>query len=288
MKLLKMVILSSCLGVAISANAASKTNGALTLDIREDNGAIETVTFGGTDWFNPGTPVSDWGFDIGGINFTTMNTSGSGLSATVVDLGTSIRSTSSFSSIAGDFNIIRDYSLVSGFDAFTVSTQFVNTGSTTLDLRTFDTFDPDPGTNLGSGPRTFMDVATIDGFDVALSSITAPTSLATALWGNYDVTASGEPFEIDSSSDLSGVFASPFDANGAFTDRGMHTASAFTLEIGESAAFSYTMGFGTDYADATSALSLGPVTSPVPEPQTYAMFLAGLGLLSFASRKKQA
>jgi HSP20 family molecular chaperone IbpA len=41
------------------AHSATLTNGVLTVDIRQDNGAIETVSFGGSDYFNPGTPVSD-------------------------------------------------------------------------------------------------------------------------------------------------------------------------------------------------------------------------------------
>ena len=56
------------------------------------------------------------------------------------------------------------------------------------------------------------------------------------------------------------------------------------------AAYSVTLAFGVvdvnDY-NVTSALWFDNV-AVVPEPETYAMFLAGLGLMGFASRRKQA
>ena len=41
------------------------SNGSLTVDIRSDNGAIDAVTFGGYDFYNPGSPVSDFGVQFG-------------------------------------------------------------------------------------------------------------------------------------------------------------------------------------------------------------------------------
>jgi hypothetical protein len=39
--------------------------------------------------------------------------------------------------------------------------------------------------------------------------------------------------------------------------------------------------------DWTSAYGAPPVTAPIPEPETYAMLLAGLGLLGFVARRRQ-
>ena len=47
---------------------------------------------------------------------------------------------------------------------------------------------------------------------------------------------------------------------------------------------------GVGYANATG---MGPygitaqLTSPIPEPETYAMLLAGLGLMGFVARRRQ-
>lgn len=45
-------------------------------------------------------------------------------------------------------------------------------------------------------------------------------------------------------------------------------------------------GTGEYYATISPSVTLGSVAA-VPEPQTYAMFLAGLGILGFASRAKK-
>lgn len=73
-------------------------------------------------------------------------------------------------------------------------------------------------------------------------------------------------------------------------------ARANAAGIGFNAAFSHDLTAGNNYHLASSSLSAletgsytttinGPVAA-VPEPETYAMFLAGLGLLGFATRRK--
>ncbi len=73
---------------------------------------------------------------------------------------------------------------------------------------------------------------------------------------------------------IQGSDANPFNSgtlNGFFFDANI--ASQFTA-------------FGTD--GTVLATSVGASVAAVPEPETYAMFLAGLGLLGFASRRKKA
>jgi hypothetical protein len=51
----------------------------------------------------------------------------------------------------------------------------------------------------------------------------------------------------------------------------------------------YQINFGVSQLDNlafTSTTWNGPYVSPVPEPETYAMLLAGLGVVSFAARRK--
>jgi hypothetical protein len=45
---------------------------------------------------------------------------------------------------------------------------------------------------------------------------------------------------------------------------------------------------GNDYTDSTRfTATIASVTAPVPEPETYAMMLAGLGLLGVAARRRK-
>jgi hypothetical protein len=42
-----------------------------------------------------------------------------------------------------------------------------------------------------------------------------------------------------------------------------------------------------DVGDSTRFTAQGNVISPVPEPETYAMMLAGIGMLSAAARRRK-
>jgi hypothetical protein len=81
--------------------------------------------------------------------------------------------------------------------------------------------------------------------------------------------------------DLSSITGA--DNNSSFAFR---VVSAFAPSTSQYAASSTTYATtGTwrfDYVTVS-----GTATAPVPEPETYAMFLAGLGLMGFASRRKQ-
>ena len=57
--------LAATLLAASSVNAAVMTNGSLVVDITNSNGAIDAVVFQGNDFYNPGSPVSDFGLQIG-------------------------------------------------------------------------------------------------------------------------------------------------------------------------------------------------------------------------------
>ena len=56
---LAVAVLGLAAGVAAQARAGIVlNNGQLSVDIRTDNGAIDTVLFGGTDFYNPGISVT--------------------------------------------------------------------------------------------------------------------------------------------------------------------------------------------------------------------------------------
>jgi hypothetical protein len=73
----------------------------------------------------------------------------------------------------------------------------------------------------------------------------------------------------------SGNVVSGREGNGTFLLPGTFTSIAFTLDSTASAEFA---GFTVGQA--------GELTAPVPEPETYALFAAGLGVLAFMRRRR--
>jgi hypothetical protein len=94
---------------------------------------------------------------------------------------------------------------------------------------------------------------------------------------NFSITISAQNLSIDDTlSTLNGVYGTTF-GNSTYVFYGVSNqgASPFVLNL-----------YGTAYA---GALYSGEVTvSAVPEPETYGMLLAGLGLAGFAARRKGA
>lgn len=70
-------------------------------------------------------------------------------------------------------------------------------------------------------------------------------------------------------------------------DRVQPGESSFVLQVRTNTT-SYTTGFmGIIDGSAATAVAFAP-TAPIPEPQTYAMMLAGLGLMGFMIRRRRA
>ena len=78
-----------------------------------------------------------------------------------------------------------------------------------------------------------------------------------------------------------GLFDSANTSLGAFTvNSGAHTVS---LAAGD---YYYTV-FGASSTGGAYSIASAIVATPVPEPETYAMLLAGLGALGFLARRRQ-
>ena len=236
------------------------TNDSLTVDIRENNGAIDTVFFGGSDFFNPGSPISDFGLQNGTDTSTFVLNTTTGVNqqpVSVTSSDDSIIVTGTYAEGGADVDFTRTYSLVEGLNVLKVETEFVNNGSD-LTLNYFDTFDPDQGIDQGTGFGTFNDVLPLPiGLGPATVGQATESNGLTVAIGSLDAeitVASGSPFNIGDGFTLNDFFASPFDGDGTFDDQGTHIGIQLELEAGESESFEYFQAYGETIEEAQEQL----------------------------------
>ncbi len=125
--------------------------------------------------------------------------------------------------------------------------------------------------------RTVVDGTVVPGFDM-------PAPAATLTPGAVNIIAGGPLW-----SPLQNTLGNCYDVGCGYTGwinsrYTIATAGSYRLEFG------VTNWDDTDYNSglAFDGVTVGGVPLPVPEPGTYAMLLAGLGLLGVAARRKQA
>ena len=255
-----------------AANALSISNGSLSVDIGS-NGAIDTLSFGGSDFYNPGTPVSNFGFQLGTDTSTFRSNTTTGSIGTPVSVSNTPGSVSVVGSYMG-IGFTRSYSLVDGLNVLRITTDFTNTSGTSKLLSYFDTFDPDQGYDKGNSYRTTNDVfsLTTGAGDATVGQATETGSLSVVMGSLFSGTtvASGNPFAIRSGSALNNFFSSPFDGNGSFADSGLHIGVRSEIAAGGTFSFSYDQGYGTSSTAAKEAfIAANPGGSEdVPEPMT--------------------
>lgn len=261
--------------LANQTKADNLNNGILNITLRDDNGAIDDVVFDGINFFQPGTPVSNFGFqnNTSTVTFEINDTNG-GTDIAVNDLGTTFTGTYTGGGTNLDFQ--RSYSLVPGQNVLQVTTDITNTG---LDVTFsyFDTFDPDQGQTITGNLNTFNDVFNLSTGRVGQARIEGPGANDdyTVLVGSYDARATiaaGGPFQINDGPTLNGFFAAPVDGNDVFSDNGIHIGLRDFLGAGQTTSFTYYLSLGIDPASAQAGFTA------VPEPSTYAL----LGLAAFA------
>jgi hypothetical protein len=288
---------------AKSVQAAIITNGSLEVTIRDDNGAIDAIIFDQntifrSDFFNPGAPVSDFGFQNGTDESTFVRNTTTGLNQQPVNVvleDESVIVTGTYMGGGANVNFTRTYSLVSELNALLVRTDFVNNGSE-IALRYFDTFDPDQGIDRGNGFGTFNDVFTLD-TAVGSARVGQATELGglTVVFGSLEPNATvgaGLGLEIDNGFELNNFFDASFDPNGAFEDIGIHIgAIELLLGSGGNGSFQYLHGYGESPAEAQEQfISAASVTSVnVPEPSSLlGLLVAGaFGSCSFVKREQK-
>jgi len=138
--------------------------------------------------------------------------------------------------------------------------------------------------SLAGMPNLMSMVSSDDGVGRVNTDFTmlAPyTGMVSFTWGYLNGDASG-----------SGLDPFGYLRNGAFNyltavgEMGAQTGTkAFQVEAGDTFGFRI---FSFDSAGGSSTASVYAFAGPVPEPQTYALMLVGLGLLGYAVRRRSA
>lgn len=274
--------------MAGAANAVVLTQGALTVNIRNDNGAINNLLFGGIEYYRLGNFVADFGFQNGtnAGTFTLFDTEGSGAAFMEVTSSTATSATAEGAALPGvaGVTINRTYTLLNG-NAVRIDTKVTNGNAAALTLRMFDTLDPDQGTPQGLGASTTNDVFAVS--NVKIGSSTAGTRSVAFASGEAGVVigygGGSSPFglDINSGAELNTFFNTPFDPNNLFQDIGVGVGIQELLNPGEVFTFTYVQGYGINASAAIGAALL-------PQPSVLALLGAGLLLLGWARRSNRA
>jgi cysteine-rich repeat protein len=235
---------------APSSQALLLSNGSLDVDIRSDNGTINSVVFAGAEFYQRGTVVANWGLQNDTIAPTFAINAAAGFTGIPVSVSSppgSIAVSGTYTGGGANVAFTRTYALLSGLNVLRVTTQLTNNGSD-LTLSYFDSLDPDQGIDLGFGYATYNDVFPLGAATVAQARTS--TEL-TVIMGSSDpavTIASGSPFSLNTGVVLNTFFSSPVDANDALADAGTHVGFRFLLAAGASRTIQYDQAYGTTIA----------------------------------------
>ena len=138
----------------------------------------------------------------------------------------------------------------------------------------------DLGWYTGGGGSVSINLPTLQGATYALSFEAA------AVWPTYSTyTNTGTV----SAGSLTANFAPAFSAENAFASQVFYTQNyQFIANSSNTVLTIAAATAGTSYGPVIDDVRVSFVSAPVPEPETYALMLAGLGLVGFAARRRAA
>jgi hypothetical protein len=282
----KAVALALCSAFVTAAQAApvTITNGLTSATIDDAgyfySGGPVGLSFAGREYVNLGTFASNW----------SLNANGASVAVADEVVGNNPLATVAFGPIAGSISVVTNlggggsgWALTEtisiptsgpqvGHVAVTINLTN-NTGSNATGVQWGVGFDPDQGVPAGLGFGTTNDIlgtgngaavraTSLDGWAVTLANTTSASAFSIA--GYVD------PFSCCSPVDPAVILAAA-QAVGSygFADSSINLA----YDLG-AIANGQSVSFGYEYILA------------VPEPETYAMLLAGLGLIGFSARRR--
>jgi|GEM_PF-548186 len=271
---------------AITAHTAPTviTNGVDTLATIDDAGYFSAtgsfgLSFMDREYVNLGTFSSNWSLNANGLSAgIAYEDSGSNpfASTAITDIDGSVLVTSGPGS---DWSIVERVTIPSSGHVAVQIQLTNNTGSTATDVEWGVGIDPDQGVPAGLGFATRNVINAIgDGASVTATSRDGwALTLADLIGGSAHTAAYVDPDTCCGPVDPHLMLTSgQLPDNYGLSDRSINLAYDLgTIPNNQSVSFGY------EYVMAIESLP------PVPEPMTYAMLLAGLGLLGFAVRRRK-
>jgi hypothetical protein len=242
-------------GTFVIARGLLLSNGTLGVSIRRDNGAIAGLALNRVDFFSAGTPVSDYGFQIGTLtaSYRRNRTDGRTQQAvTVFEGGAEATVIASYVRDTVHVDIERRYQLVIGHNVLRITTTLINLGPE-LVFTCFETFDPDHGVMRDTGRNTYNDVYPLAGITVARATERKGFTMIVGSLAPNTTVAAGKPFWLDTGAVLNNFFTAPYDGNGTLADQGLHLGVRILLPQGVSRTFVQHHAFGATRADAEAA-----------------------------------
>jgi hypothetical protein len=135
----------------------------------------------------------------------------------------------------------------------------------------------DLGWYVGGAGSVSINLTTVQGATYALSFSAAAVS------GNPTYTNTGTV----SAGSLTANFAPAFSAENAFASQVFYTQSYQFIANSSNTVLTIAAATpGTSYGPVIDDVRVSFVSAPVPEPETYALMLVGLGLVGFAARRR--
>jgi len=276
---------------AITAHTAPTviTNGVDTSATIADAGyfsatGIFGLSFMDREFVNLGTFSSNWSLNANGLSAGIANEDGESnpfASTAITDIDGSILVTSNPGS---DWSIIERITIPSSGHVAVQVQLTNNTGAAATDVEWGVGIDPDQGIPAGFGYETRNVINALgDGASVTATSPDGwALTLADLIGGPANTVAYVDPSSccvpVDPHLMLT---AGQLPDNYGFFDRSINLA----YDLG-TIANNQSISFGYEYAMAITD-PFTPPPPPIPEPMTYAMLLAGLGLLGFAVRRRK-